>query len=557
MKIKRLTQLFTATVISLSSLMAISLPLAHAAQYTCTWTGLGGDSKFSTGANWDAGCNGSNAPVSADNDILIFNKDTATPGTLINDLPAGTNFSQIIIDGSGTEGFTFTGNSINLTGGSITDNSLTAGSFDTFDLAIVLLGNYVVSINNRDVSLTLGGPTSDVSGSANITKQGDGLLKLAGNNTSWTGSLIANQGSVAAQSANAFGSSPTDALFNNGADLAIISCSDMTFNGHFTLTGSSSLTTGDYPNGKFNSAIGCPSGGGGNADEIYGYDSQDGANLTLAGAINLGSDVTFAPNSGTTTITGDLLGSYSISLLPGLAGKLVINSSNNASNTANGTYTSAQFTKTISDANANTVEIYKNNAITIDGSRGGTTVHNGGWLLGTGTVGALGIESGGNVGPGHSPGCINSGNLTLNGNYAAQIGGTTACTGYDQIVVTGSVNLNGGTVLPTLYNGFVPTAGQKYTIISNDGSDPISGTLSGVAEGGSITGDGVTYTVSYVGGDGNDLTLTVKSIDPSKLPGKPNTGFALLFGNPIVTLLVTILSASALYYLARQRKLAK
>ena len=199
--------------------------------------------------------------------------------------------------------------------------------------------------------------------------------------------------------------------------------------------------------------------------------------VTLAGNINLGSDITFAGITGTTNITGDLLGAHMISMLPGYTGKLVINSSNNASSTANGTYRSALFSKTISNSSANTVEIFRNNVITIDGTRGNTIVHPGGILAGTGTVGALAVEGGGIVGPGHSPGCLNSGNLTLNGIYQAQLGGTTACSGYDQLVVTGSVNVAGSTITPTLYNGFVPAAGQSYTIINNDGADAVVGTF--------------------------------------------------------------------------------
>lgn len=551
MKIKRILELGTSFTLALSSILTISIPVALATSYNCTWTGLGGDNKFSTASNW-SNCNGAE-PQPGDDDTLIFNKDDVVAGVLDNDLAPGASFSSIIIDGSGVDGFTFTGNSITFvdSGGSITDNSSTAGSFDVFDLPINMSVNHVISVSNANVEVTLGSSTSALSGTGNISKAGAGTLVMSGDNTSWTGSLTAASGSVWATSPNAFGSSLTDAIFNNGSDFVIFSCSDFTFNGNVTLNDSSSITTGDYPNPKLYGAVGC-AGGGGTADENYGYAPEDSSSLTLAGDINLGSDITFAGIAGTTNITGDLLGSHSITMLPGYSGKLVINSSNNASNTPNGTYTSGLFSKTISDSSSNTVEIFKNNSISIDGSRGATTVHSGGTLNGTGTVGVLDVETGGNVGPGHSPGCLTTGNLTLNGAYQAQLGGTAACSGYDQLIVTGSVNLTGATLDTTLYNGFVPAGGQSYTIVNNDGVDAVVGTFSGISEGSAFTASGVTYKITYQGGSGNDVVLTVQSVDPSKLPGQPNTGFRLLTSSPLLTLMVSVFSALGLVTISRR-----
>ena len=47
------------------------------------------------------------------------------------------------------------------------------------------------------------------------------------------------------------------------------------------------------------------------------------------------------------------------------------------------------------------------------------------------------------------------------------------------------------------------------TLIDNDGVDPVSGTFAGLNEGAIVTLNASDFQISYVGGDGNDVTLTV------------------------------------------------
>ena len=107
--------------------------------------------------------------------------------------------------------------------------------------------------------------------------------------------------------------------------------------------------------------------------------------------------------------------------------------------------------------------------------------------------------------------------------------------------------MTGGTLSASIYNNYKATVGEKYRIINNDGTDAVVGTFAGLAEGATFTvGDG-QFRVSYVGGDGNDVELTVLVV-----PSVPNTGFALLRSNPIITLVVTLMSAGALMMIARR-----
>src|SRR5262249_49757131 len=115
---------------------------------------------------------------------------------------------------------------------------------------------------------------------------------------------------------------------------------------------------------------------------------------------------------------------------------------------------------------------------------GPVTVSGTGTLAGSGTV-TGGLTNAGTVGPGNSPGIV-----TVNGNYTQtsagklniEIAGTNAATpDFDQLIVNGTVTL-AGTLNVSLLN-FTPVAGNSFKIIDNDGTDAVSGTFSGLAQG--------------------------------------------------------------------------
>ncbi|HAF02804.1 MAG TPA: hypothetical protein DCG89_03240 [Spartobacteria bacterium] len=53
------------------------------------------------------------------------------------------------------------------------------------------------------------------------------------------------------------------------------------------------------------------------------------------------------------------------------------------------------------------------------------------------------------------------------------------------------------------------TAGTVLTVINNTATTPIAGTFSNLANGLVFASNGNNFQVSYTGGTGNDLTLTV------------------------------------------------
>ena len=97
------------------------------------------------------------------------------------------------------------------------------------------------------------------------------------------------------------------------------------------------------------------------------------------------------------------------------------------------------------------------------------------------------------------------------------------------------------------YNDFKPAVGQSYTIIDNDSNDAVTGTFNNLAEGATFTVDGYVFKISYVGGTGNDVVVTVQSV-----PTTPNTGFTMLTSHPLVTMLTTTLLAAGIAMIARR-----
>lgn len=188
----------------------------------------------------------------------------------------------------------------------------------------------------------------------------------------------------------------------------------------------------------------------------------------------------------------------------------------------------------------------------INGERGDVSVLRGGTLKGKGTVKNITLETEAKLAPGESPGCLTSNDLqfTAGSIYEVEIAGNTVCSEYDRTTANGTVTLGDATLSTILLNNFRPTTNAVFTIIDNDGSDAVNGTFSGLPEGSTITVDGVLFQISYVGGDGNDVTLTALNV-----PTTPNTGVQMITANPLLVLAITLIVSGALFALARYQSL--
>jgi autotransporter-associated beta strand protein len=141
---------------------------------------------------------------------------------------------------------------------------------------------------------------------------------------------------------------------------------------------------------------------------------------------------------------------------------------------------------------------------------GAVLVENAGLLSGSGTIGGtVQVNSGGHVAPGTSPGIMSTGSVTLSSSshLDVEIDDAAVGTQYDQLNVSGTVALGGANLNITL--GYTPANGDSFTIVNNDGADAVSGTFAGLAEGSTLAVNGRDLRITYAGGDGNDVVLTV------------------------------------------------
>ncbi|MEM6720942.1 MAG: HYR domain-containing protein [Bacteroidota bacterium] len=111
-----------------------------------------------------------------------------------------------------------------------------------------------------------------------------------------------------------------------------------------------------------------------------------------------------------------------------------------------------------------------------------------------------------------------SGNLDLGTGDALELtfdGFATPGLDFNQVVVTGMVDVTDATLNLINFTGALEEECNTLILIDNDGTDAIIGNFAGLAEGASINSDGITGTVSYVGGDGNDFVINLDNTPPT------------------------------------------
>jgi fibronectin-binding autotransporter adhesin len=105
-------------------------------------------------------------------------------------------------------------------------------------------------------------------------------------------------------------------------------------------------------------------------------------------------------------------------------------------------------------------------------------------------------------------------------------GGTFVAVPGERVIAAGSVTLSNVELsVMTLPPSAQP--GQSFVIIDNDAADPVNGTFRGLPEGAVLIVSGKPLRVSYKGGDGNDVSLTVLAATAADIPAMSH--IALLF----------------------------
>jgi acetyl esterase/lipase len=315
---------------------------------------------------------------------------------------------------------------------------------------------------------------------------GDGndvVLSTAGASRSWTGANSALWSDPNNWSPAGVPSAGEALIFPVGAvrttmtnDLAGAVAGPMDFRASYTLNGNPLTLTGDltfdqstYPH------FTC------NVDLELGANVSLGAAIasTYHGAIDV-NGYTLGVHSYNTTIAGPIVGSGAI-----------VEDSTGLTITSSGSF-SGSITGGI-----NLIGAMPNASFT-------------GRLAGNGTLGA--VTATGTLFPGDTPQCcadshavgtLHTQSLSLGGMTFFDLvpGGAS-----DALAVTGTVTISAASLRLTLLGGAL--AGQSFTLIENDGSDAVSGTFAGLPEGAQIALPGGSVTISYAGGDGNDVVVT-------------------------------------------------
>ena len=413
----------------------------------------------------------------------------------------------------------------------------------TFDNSIVLgAGGGRILLSSDELTLS-----GNISGSGALTKTGNPKLTLSGTNSFSGGLFISNANGVSVTDSANLGSGAvtinasslltltgtaqtiTNAI-NLAGDVNISNANAMTISG--VVSGANALTktgAGVLTLSATNTATGAVTISAG------GLALANGSALADSVAVSVSAGASLILPSGSETI-GSVAGAGNLVLTGGTLTTGANNSSSNLSGVISGagsltkagtgifTYSGTSTFTGATQVSAGTLLLSGDLS-----SSSGVNVASAATLAGTGNAPAITIASGGNLSPGNAmPGLFTvAGNLLLNSgaNLLLDIAGTTAVMQYDRLNVAGTVSLSGANISVT--HSYVAANGDSYDVITNDGADAISGTFSGIAEGGAFVagGNSSNLITSYAGGDGNDLSLT-----NTLLPGAP-TAVTAVAGN--------------------------
>jgi fibronectin-binding autotransporter adhesin len=260
---------------------------------------------------------------------------------------------------------------------------------------------------------------------------------------------------------------------------------------NYVLVAPAITLTNGITNGVFNSSntLTCPIRIG--ADQIWTNTSR--AVLILNSNINLnGRTLTFG-SLGTFVINGGLTNSGNVI-------KRGVGFFNlNGTNTFAGTLTLNSGPLRVDGAVTVASLVLNDGTLTGNGSVNGFTAHNG-------SVVAAGDET--------TPGRLVSSagiRIQAGATFDVELNGPVPGTDYDQLAINGTVDLGGATLVRSLGFG-AATIGDKFLIIDNDGTEPITNIFAGLPEGAAFTNGTLVLQITYKGGTGNDVEIIARGV---------------------------------------------
>ena len=414
---------------------------------------------------------------------------TVSSGTLLvaNASGLGSAAAGTTVLGTGTlelsGGITINGESMTISGSaangalrSVPGNNSIQGSM------LTLGGNTKIGVDAGQLKIN---ETLTDSASFGFTKVGAGTLVLTSANT-YDGTTTVSAGILSIQNPLSLGSTLNGTVVLSGGELDLNNAGGLSIVGEFLSLAGSSV-----------------SGAG-------ALNSVAGSNTWLA-PIQLTTNASIGVAAGKLTIPGSISGVGTSGLTKVGSGALVLNGPV--------TYTGS----TIVSAGT----LFDDTAI------GGVSVL-GGTLSGNGTAGPVAVSAA-TLAPGDTVGILSTGPVLLvpASTFTVQLNGPVVGTQYDQLAVTGTVSLGDATL--NVIPGFTPASGMVFTIINNDGVDAINGIFAGLLEGTEFNTSGQTFRISYIGGDGNDVTLTALQADVAVSEAAPAVAFAGANTNYVIT----------------------
>ena len=515
----------------------------NAAPATFTWTGAAGDHKMSTAGNWEEG----SVPTAGSK--LVFKCVVGGQENIQNDLTVALSGLEVKKLDSLPDNKSCTKYKINTM--RFTPDAEFTGDFTSIDdkdnrkIPYIKIHNYSGLKNMK--SNGFDGEISYYAGGLQINR-----LEIANTGYNYIECQSTNYSTIAAEkiageNANVRLNGANNILIKNKGQLGINYTSNKTSASKITFENGAMIAHG----------IDCH-------DDTY---SRPGAGpdvtTVLSGDIVLNGDVEYKlPSNMTVKITGKLSGPGKFVAHRDNEGNVLVESSNNTSGTPNGRYGSTHEAKLIKldDNKPNDILIAKRGeTVLLNGSRKEVWVNEGGAF--SGDVAMINLVVLGVVSPGNN----SPGKITISGYFDIEDGGVYKAKilnkdHYDQTSVEQLVNLDGGSLDLTCLEGGVIKKGDTFTIIDNKGPIPVQGTFKDLPEGAEITAGGVTFKISYVGGDGNDIVLTALNDwnvpKASKAPKVPNTGGEKLAVN-LIGAIAGVASAAALLIVAKRKSFNK